>query len=172
MNQNKNLIFWNNDIINDSNIIMSLANTIQIISSSVNWKSTYSTIINEMWLYEMKKNAGGFSLCAFCPTYNYSSMTNCLCVEKKYKQNLTFDDLIVYLNQTNRTLEKCTDAILNPYKIVLTCGAFYSPSGRHYGNESNNVQCDRCRVTGLSCCIGYEKMDLCMNCASIVSKTL
>lgn len=47
---------------------------------------------------------------------------------------------------------------------LLTLGTFYCPASKHYGNNTPNVLCDRCRRQNLVCCIGFESKDLCMKC--------
>ena len=49
---------------------------------------------------------------------------------------------------------------------VFELGKFYKPAWQHYDNKNTSVRCDRCKATDLFTCIGYEKMDLCLKCAS------
>ncbi len=59
-----------------------------------------------------------------------------------------------------------------PYELILTRGTFYFPAWKHYGNPETVVKCDRCERTELLTCVGYDRMDLCMNCVEIVARWL
>lgn len=49
---------------------------------------------------------------------------------------------------------------------IVKHGKYYYPAWKHYGNENNNVRCDRCNETKLKACIGYDQKDLCLSCAN------
>lgn len=56
----------------------------------------------------------------------------------------------------------------NDVKSIIEFGVYYNPSGRHYGQNSTNVVCDRCKKTGLDACMGYGgSLDLCIPCFGI-----
>ena len=56
------------------------------------------------------------------------------------------------------------------FQDVVLYGKFYYPASSHYGSHTTNVVCDRCGKTGLVSSIGYrDNMDLCLNCADIVT---
>lgn len=48
-------------------------------------------------------------------------------------------------------------------KDIIKKGRYYYPATSHYDN-SKNVQCDRCFKNDLKACIGYDSMDLCLEC--------
>jgi hypothetical protein len=50
---------------------------------------------------------------------------------------------------------------------IVNHGTFYYPAWKHYSNP-NLVCCDRCGKKNIYCCIGFEKMDLCLKCADII----
>ena len=52
---------------------------------------------------------------------------------------------------------------------VATKGIYYNPASNHY-NYSCNVSCDRCKTNNLPSCIGLGQLDLCLSCASDISK--
>ena len=52
---------------------------------------------------------------------------------------------------------------------VATEGTYYNPATSHY-NSSCRVICDRCKTENLPACIGLGQLDLCLNCASDISK--
>ncbi len=50
------------------------------------------------------------------------------------------------------------------FKIVYH-GKFYYPASLHYNNEFSNIVCDKCHRNNLKVCIGWEKFDICIQCA-------
>lgn len=59
---------------------------------------------------------------------------------------------------------------INKQKILelVKYGTYYNPAYKHYGEEGN-VYCDKCKKQDLSVCIGYETMDLCLQCVEEVA---
>lgn len=49
-------------------------------------------------------------------------------------------------------------------------GIYYYPANKHYGGIGY-VTCDRCARTNISACIGYDSLDLCLDCVSVVIKS-
>jgi hypothetical protein len=58
------------------------------------------------------------------------------------------------------------------YKAVIERGVFYYPAGRHYGNPSASVVCDRCKRSGIPASIGFDRYDLCLPCVDTVATRL
>jgi hypothetical protein len=61
------------------------------------------------------------------------------------------------------------NAALN--NAILERGVFYYPAGRHYGNPDASVNCDRCRRTGITACIGFDRFDYCLPCVDAIVRT-
>jgi hypothetical protein len=59
-----------------------------------------------------------------------------------------------------------------PFRDVLQHGTFFSPAWKHYGAENITVWCDKCESDNLPWCLGYGTQDLCLSCASDVSKSI
>jgi hypothetical protein len=57
------------------------------------------------------------------------------------------------------------------FEEIVLKGKFYFPANLHYINNVS-VKCDRCQKTDITSCIGYNKMDLCLKCADIVSDNI
>ncbi|ARF11260.1 hypothetical protein Klosneuvirus_1_117 [Klosneuvirus KNV1] len=53
---------------------------------------------------------------------------------------------------------------------ILKNGTYYYPATKHYGINSTNVICDRCKRTNLDVCIGLDTYDLCLSCIQDISK--
>lgn len=50
-------------------------------------------------------------------------------------------------------------------------GQYSNPAWKRYSNTGEtNIICDRCRKTNLKICIGYGKIDLCLNCVTEMQK--
>src|SRR5271154_5824803 len=56
------------------------------------------------------------------------------------------------------------------YQNVCQYGQFYNPACSHYGYNSANVVCDKCKKHHLDVCVGYDKYDLCLKCVQEISK--
>lgn len=55
------------------------------------------------------------------------------------------------------------------YSDICEFGKCYYPATDHYPHLSSvDVICDRCKITNLDACIGWNDFDLCMNCVNIV----
>lgn len=54
---------------------------------------------------------------------------------------------------------------------VFKNGKYYNPAKNHY-NKDVCVSCDRCMSTRLLTCIGYEDLDLCLQCVDTISKII
>ena len=67
--------------------------------------------------------------------------------------NLTINKLIV-----NKLIVMDIQQV---YECIVKYGKYYNPASKHYQNVTSNpnVQCDRCKRTNLSVCIGWEKHD-------------
>ena len=50
-------------------------------------------------------------------------------------------------------------------------GKYYNPASNHYGSETTNVTCDKCRKNQLKTCIGWKEYDLCLPCADEITQT-
>jgi len=61
------------------------------------------------------------------------------------------------------------DLCLKKQKMIELAkyGTYYNPAYQRYGEEGN-VFCDRCKKQDLSVCIGYESLDLCLQCVQEV----
>ncbi len=55
------------------------------------------------------------------------------------------------------------------YKVYKN-GSYYYPACKHYNEEEGPVGCDRCLDENIPACIGWEKYDLCLKCASYVDE--
>ncbi len=58
-------------------------------------------------------------------------------------------------------------------------GKYYSPAHTHYLNEGQmnnnnkpNISCDRCSKEHLIECVGFDKIDLCLECVEQIAPTL
>jgi hypothetical protein len=64
---------------------------------------------------------------------------------------------------------------VDDYENICKLGQFFYPASEHYrvmGRTGNIiVNCDRCRKTRLTSCIGYAEMDLCLLCADVVANS-
>jgi hypothetical protein len=59
---------------------------------------------------------------------------------------------------------------MTDFAIVLMNGIFYCPANKHYPHIPNTpVNCDRCKKTNVSVCVGYGNFDLCMKCVEEVA---
>lgn len=54
---------------------------------------------------------------------------------------------------------------------VFNNGKYYNPANAHY-NYSGIVNCDRCNTSNIKVCIGYNDLDLCMQCVHYISKNV
>lgn len=54
-------------------------------------------------------------------------------------------------------------------KFVKTVenGTFYYPAKKRY-NNIGYISCDRCDQLNINACVGYESVDLCLNCVNFV----
>jgi hypothetical protein len=57
---------------------------------------------------------------------------------------------------------------INKFNKILEYGTFFFPATKHYGTIGSSVQCDRCHRANLKACVGYENMDLCLNCVEVI----
>ena len=57
------------------------------------------------------------------------------------------------------------------FKDIVRYGVYYFPATTHYARPCV-VVCDRCNKTNLSVCIGYNNLDLCMQCVEKVAKDI
>jgi len=55
---------------------------------------------------------------------------------------------------------------------IIKYGKFFYPAHMHYGNGPVNVCCDFCNKSNLSCSIGFQNSDLCMNCVDKITTKL
>jgi hypothetical protein len=55
-------------------------------------------------------------------------------------------------------------------KEVISKGKLYYPATNRYGNGLQ-VMCDVCSERGISCCIGYEGLDICLPCCKYIVDT-
>jgi hypothetical protein len=51
---------------------------------------------------------------------------------------------------------------------IYTNGIFYNPAVKHYDSSTQNIVCDKCNRQNLKTCLGYENLDLCLRCASVL----
>ncbi len=59
----------------------------------------------------------------------------------------------------------------NIFQDICRHGTFYYPASSHYGYDTANVICDRCKDQHLDVCIGYKKQyDLCLRCVQEICK--
>ena len=55
------------------------------------------------------------------------------------------------------------------FEEVYAKGRFYKPASKHYGFfYKGKVDCDRCGKKNLKSAFGYQKLDICLSCASQV----
>lgn len=57
---------------------------------------------------------------------------------------------------------------INTLITIIDNGRYYCPAWAHYARKTT-VQCDKCQLTPIEECIGYEKYDICMACAKTIS---
>jgi hypothetical protein len=72
--------------------------------------------------------------------------------------------LLCLLNIINKLL-------MTTLEDIVKLGMFYFPAHKHYGHLTT-VNCDRCFASNLPACIGYDKKDLCLDCAKIIINSL
>jgi hypothetical protein len=59
----------------------------------------------------------------------------------------------------------------NIFQDICRHGTFYYPASSHYGYDTANVVCDRCKDQHLDVCVGYKKQyDLCLRCVQEICK--
>lgn len=59
-----------------------------------------------------------------------------------------------------------SDYVLNhDFMNCYRYGTYYNPANQHY-NNLDNVGCDRCLIEGLTVCIGWTDIDLCLECTA------
>lgn len=56
-------------------------------------------------------------------------------------------------------------------KDAYKYGKYANPANSRYNSSTVNVICDRCRKSNLLTCIGYNQIDLCLNCAAQMEET-
>lgn len=54
---------------------------------------------------------------------------------------------------------------------IINKGTFYNPAHLHYGNEQTTVCCDVCKTENLKACFGFDKHDICLKCADIITQS-
>jgi hypothetical protein len=133
------------------------------------WRLRYSHILNEMW---NERIAGAICLCAICNTCGGGSISTCECRRKEFMQNVLYDELLKYCSLKRISLGSPDELREYEFRKIVSEGKFYCPSGKHYGNNTSNVRCDRCNKHHLHCCVGFGTMDLCMSCVEIVATHL
>lgn len=60
----------------------------------------------------------------------------------------------------------------NIHEKICKYGTYYYPATKHYDGASNGVECDRCYKVNLDACIGWDRYDLCLECASIIANII
>lgn len=129
------------------------------------WKKTYSYVINEMWY---NRSGGGVCLWVVCRVCGGGSTSNCLCRKKEFTDSVTFYELIEHMKKSGKSFEKYKSEAeqRNQFKTILERGELFCPATKHF---AQGVMCDKCNKNGLSVCIGYQTMDLCLSCANEVA---
>ena len=101
---------------------------------------------------------------------------NATIYREKYAE-LKSDGLYYYKDLTETSITKSFNPVnKNPiitqtFRDAFSNGTYYNPANKHYDN-SGTVQCDMCKMTNLSICIGHQVIDLCMDCVSKIQKTV
>lgn len=99
--------------------------------------------------------------------------------EQEYKMKYTefVDGYYYYNTNTKKTnIQKCpnitfTNPTINHSSLTaFKNGTYYNPANKHY-NNAGIVQCDMCNKQSLQECIGYENVDLCMECVLKISNS-
>ncbi|ARF08932.1 hypothetical protein Catovirus_1_982 [Catovirus CTV1] len=57
------------------------------------------------------------------------------------------------------------------FEDIIKKGKYYYPANSHYMNDTK-VICDRCFKNDITSSIGYDQLDLCLQCAEIVSNQM
>jgi hypothetical protein len=66
--------------------------------------------------------------------------------------------------------ERSCGYISPTFRTVIDNGTYYYPAWRHY-ERYVEVVCDRCHASGLTACIGFGRLDLCLQCVDQITKS-